>query len=571
MNNLIMLRGFECYQFTALNWMPLTGDSPDIFGFSDFLAGLALMVLAWTLGDKKYRFRVSVAPIPLYSVTFYAVGLVGVLVLLTELWIHENWPVITGQIISTAEWQAALGFILLVTFFTWVYFSFIRPPKFGKNNAKRYLQHAYTIITKSDPSELVMFADELNRSCDSIISFANVHDRFQKAEKADKKAKATVSEYADELLLLIADRRFCRTLVGSSSVTIFHLFDAIRKREKYRVGIGLFARNITTESISNTESFLYHEAEGYYSGLLGYTKPVTSVLYSNYKLVEEVEQMLDVDYESLRQWRHINLAAYGRIIKMACTDIIRDGNWWHSFPIYRAIENLGRVSHQLPALNKIQGTYENDTYRQLDVVTDFFRDTMDSTIGLTLDRYFHRTKRVRTERRGYRNTNLLDTFAKLIYDLIEGASRVYEPFDTCWWVQHNALWSEIFLLSRDDSEVYRIILFKIRRLIYNQIKEMDNWPDFRGGSLLGMCLNVMQFEPKREPFNRETYPLHAAIVKWTKANFSRLHKKNPAVLVNCLPNRLSYDEIKNRLVYTYPPNAFKVEPTIKYLELDPAE
>ena len=52
---------------------------PKFFGFSEFLAGLALMVLAWTIGDIRYRFRVRSAPLPLQGVTYTVVAAVGVL------------------------------------------------------------------------------------------------------------------------------------------------------------------------------------------------------------------------------------------------------------------------------------------------------------------------------------------------------------------------------------------------------------------------------------------------------------------------------------------------------------
>src|SRR5438874_1169687 len=43
----------------------LDASAPKFFGFSDFLVGLALMVLAWTIADIRYRFRIRTAPVPL--------------------------------------------------------------------------------------------------------------------------------------------------------------------------------------------------------------------------------------------------------------------------------------------------------------------------------------------------------------------------------------------------------------------------------------------------------------------------------------------------------------------------
>ena len=55
-------------------FIQLDANAPKFFGFSEFLAGLALMVLAWTIADVRYRFRVRTAPIPLQGISFSVVA-----------------------------------------------------------------------------------------------------------------------------------------------------------------------------------------------------------------------------------------------------------------------------------------------------------------------------------------------------------------------------------------------------------------------------------------------------------------------------------------------------------------
>ena len=40
--------------FVGMCFFPLSPSDPKFFGFSEFLAGLALMVLVWTIGDVRY-------------------------------------------------------------------------------------------------------------------------------------------------------------------------------------------------------------------------------------------------------------------------------------------------------------------------------------------------------------------------------------------------------------------------------------------------------------------------------------------------------------------------------------
>lgn len=107
----------------------LTGNEPRFFGFAELLAALALMVLAWTSTDARYRFRVRTAPLPMPRLTFWVVLTVGLLTLLTDVWRAEKWYVPRGTLITPGEWQAVLGAVLLLAFLTWIWFAFMRPPR----------------------------------------------------------------------------------------------------------------------------------------------------------------------------------------------------------------------------------------------------------------------------------------------------------------------------------------------------------------------------------------------------------------------------------------------------------
>ena len=149
-------------------FIPLDANGPKFFGFSEFLAGLALMVLAWTIADIRYRFRIRTAPLPLQELTFAMVAAVGILTLLTDLWRAEQWLVPQGNILTPAIWQAILGGVFLFTFLTWAWFAFIRPPIFARRNAERFAQALYRVILKGSPSELAVIADEITPSASVV-------------------------------------------------------------------------------------------------------------------------------------------------------------------------------------------------------------------------------------------------------------------------------------------------------------------------------------------------------------------------------------------------------------------
>lgn len=73
------------------------------------------------------------------------------------------------------------------------------------------------------------------------------------------------------------------------------------------MNIPIFARNIVNEAISNKESFIYHEAEWYDSGLIGQKKPITQAIFSNFDMVESIETMFHAPFLKwdADQWKHI--------------------------------------------------------------------------------------------------------------------------------------------------------------------------------------------------------------------------------------------------------------------------
>ncbi|MDE1892479.1 MAG: hypothetical protein KGI13_08310 [Betaproteobacteria bacterium] len=226
-----------CFGFVCL--APLNTNTPKFFGFSEFLTSLDLMVLAWTTADIRYRFRIQSAPIPLISITFFVVAAVGVLTLLTDLWRVEGWLVPRGILMTSALWQAILGGLFLMTFLTWAWFAFVRPPVFSKRNSIRFAEALYYFVLRGSPNELTVIADELILSVRSLIYFAsdrgelkNYHSEYH---SQSSRKPHIVEENANKLLLLIADKRFCRAIVKSSPNTMLAIFQEMSKTRKYGI------------------------------------------------------------------------------------------------------------------------------------------------------------------------------------------------------------------------------------------------------------------------------------------------------------------------------------------------
>jgi hypothetical protein len=545
------------------SFAPLDPNVPVFFGFGEYLTGLALMVLAWTIADVRYRFRISTALLPMHRLTFAVVGVVGVLTLLTDVWRAQAWPFLVGPI-SPAVWQAMLGGGLLLTFLAWAWFAFIRPPTYGRLNAKRFAETLYRIIVKGEPQELAVAADELSRSAAAIVRHASNATQGPTLTKDDR---PEITVYADDILLLIADQRFCRAIVGSSPHTIGALFQALRKTKKYRIPIKVFARNIVREAIVNRDSFLFHESSGYESGLLGYHKPLTTIMFSDFDAVEEIGTLLDPGYFEAKKWNADQWSAYSGIVLTALRAFTDRGVWWgHGHPFYSAMELL---KHAVSDLYKVNGlsavSWDDDTFARLRVVTEFIKEALEILEKAGVPKGLH----WRVRERFSPSETFYDRLPELISEVVLAASAVTSPRDLCWWIQHNTVWAELTWFGDSKSKARRIVLFKVRRLLYDDIAEMKRFPNFKGARVLGFCINVMGFNGLRAEHRLEMRPLHKAVLAWTKANYAKLHAANPRVAESCLVDGITYDETNHRLVRTYPAQGLRLAPHHEYFEVDP--
>lgn len=555
--------------FVGVCFIPLDGSGQKFFGFSEFLAGLALMVLAWTIADVRYRFRVRTAPIPLLGITFSVVTAIGVLTLLTDLWRAEQWLVPKGNLLTPASWQALLGGLFLLTFLTWTWFAFIRPPAYGRHNAERFAQTLYRFILKGSPAELAVIADELTHSTRALVRYATDRGELKnyRVERADAERRPNppkIEAYANDLLLLIADKRLCRAIVESSPVTALAVFQEMGEAKKYGIQVETFAKNIVNEALANKDSFLYHEAEGYESGLIGYHKPLSQAMFANSQMVEVVGTMLDPDIWGKSKWDADQWEAYCRVVLMTFRDYVDKQFWNHSFVLYRAKGYIENAASDLYTLNELTNAWDTDSVRRLRVVIEFIKDAVKILDEKGVPD--HVRIRVR-EKHGHPRETFYDHIASMVFEVIFHASAVRSPQWECWSIQHNSVWGELFNFNHLDGPAGRVVKFKVRRLLYDEIADMRRFANFKGAKILGFCLNVMRLTVGQD---KDSRALQKAVLAWTRKNYVWLHGYNPRVAEACLVDGMTYDADNRRLVRTSPAEGLRREPSYVYLKLDPA-
>ena len=552
--------------------LPPENQQSAIFGFAEFVSALALLVIVYTITNVRYRFRVAVTRIPLLLTTFILIGVIGIGTLLTDIWFAQRWP-LPVSLNSRPMLQGIFGFTFLSTVMVWMYYAFIKPPIFGENNYKHFVKELYRLIVKGADNELPIVADELSRSIKQMIEYSSsvttepVTSNTKVTRKNRKKTEC--AGYAHDMLLLIGNRKFCKHVAISAPATAQYIFEEIVATKKYNLPIGQFAQNISIEAINNKDSNLYHEDEGYYSGLLGYIKPLSKALYGNYELVEALTEKhfspLDIHYEIVNAWDSKQFDTYARAVSLTLNNYLETGHIRsHSYALAQAFGNLQSRASEISRLSEnIPDHTSSEIENRLLTTIHFIRDAM-RTIG-ERDDVPQDAIRDKNKYRG-----IFNLFArKLVFEIIHSAAYVSSPPDKCWSIHHNMVWSELFS-DPVEGKAWDIVQYKARHLLYYEVLQMAKLPNYKGARILAFCLNVMGLtDGKRTKSTRAFCGLRRAILRWTRKNYLYLHSQNPKLAEACLIGGISFDEKNQRLVQTLSAFLGKA-PNQYYLELDPS-
>jgi hypothetical protein len=79
---------------------------------------------------------------------------------------------------TSARWQALLGFVFPTNFMGWVWLAFVKPPAYSRWNAFRFAREIYRTVLRGSPTELPEIADERAHSAQALVQNA-----WQKHEK----------------------------------------------------------------------------------------------------------------------------------------------------------------------------------------------------------------------------------------------------------------------------------------------------------------------------------------------------------------------------------------------------
>lgn len=529
-----------------------------IFSFAEFASALAIFIILYSTTDVRYRFRISIIRVDLIKISFWLFLITGFGLLSTNYWFAEGWsvPVIMSDPFS---WQVFFSLTFFIPVLLWIRYAFIAPPIFNEKNSKLFCEKTYQIILRGLEAELPIIAHEMIRSAASIIKLTNCLPKIFTNENKQKNNKITHGDYAYHLLLLIGNRKFCRHIASSTPGTAAVFFLKMTELKKYKLPIHQFAVNIFTELLINGDSILYHEDSGYNDGLLGYQKPFRTDMFSDYALIEtlaEKRSPFDISYELYNKWNATQLETYCNCFLIFAgsylNKISQEGRMMHSYAFVRGLNIIKKSCDDLYTIKNTYDSYSTGPEERLRVCVNFVSDLLNI---LAKQRNLPKTTLRKRPQTSY---DLYDFISNLMLEIIFSASSITEPFDRCWSIQYVMVFSHFFDPFRSKAEdAVKTVIHRLRRLLFNNIREFEEYPNYKSARILGYCMNVMgiSLEKKnKNNTNQSYYALLKAVSSWAKNNYLKIYNYNPEIADACLMGGVIFDAKNNRLIKTYAKN-----------------
>lgn len=518
--------------------------APKIFGFSELLAGLALIVVAWTIADFRFKFRIATAPIPVVRISSIIVMSVSVLALLTDLWRAEGWLVVSGGPLTPSSWQFLLAAFFLLSFFAWLWYAVISPPALTSRTGKKIERQIFETISNGSPHELAIVADEVRRYAKTLATQAtNYDERYFAVSPEDRSHPSLVEASANNIYAILSDRRMCRAIVKNAPGAAVDIFEAIRFNGRYNVMAGTLGLNLVEEGIADKDSVLYSEGSGLAGGLMVFERSLLRTMFSNYFMLCGQSHLLKVDIDKAALWSAVELGAYTHVVLAAYTGFamrhldVRPRVFEHSFAI------IGGAVKDLSTVPVEEDLFRHESIAKLRVVMAF----IESGVGLLSAQPKENLRYVRKRSGNHTQPDVLDDWVTIIVLQILQVASVSRS----QWLDHEVMQivnQQTFTSHRFSSRAGRRILHRVRRRLLDMLLVQSGMAAMRVANVLRFCLTSFSHDSSARYHSKQSRPLFLAVRGWLAKNFLAWYRIAPDVANASLPEGCQFDQANSKII-----------------------
>ncbi len=519
-----------------------------IFGFAEFIGAMALLAIVYTMSDLRYKFRATVAPIPLKALTFFSSILIGGGTLVSNWWFAEGW-LIPNFLNSLPTMQTFLGMVFLLVMSLWVFFTAYRPTKFGHLNCKKYVREVNRIIFHGDRAELIVLAEEIARSAKEIIQMAPTeNERLAGLQAAPNfNIKQQLQLFTNDMLNMIASPRMTDAIAASSSLAAIRIFEEATRQKKYDVNLTIFSRNLVESMLANRASLIYIEQRTYEHGFLALMQYFRKAVFGNYHLIERlrVSTPLDARGSLSNPLDGEQLRVYGDCFLLTVDNYLETtSNYPHSTALYRFISHAVENAAATRVHDEKSMGFHNTSHGKFWTVSKILAQMLKKFD----DDYGKRSRRPNLENPGF-----VDNVASQVYELIAAGSYLRGNVDNVWSLHYSTLWNSFF--NHQSGPVSLAVQRKVILKMIEEIRTMESRIHYVNSRLFAFAINVAGFNTPRfnraKSSERHSFAFRRAVQVWTRKHFLLVVARAPNALGELLPPGIIFDAKRGILVRSY--------------------
>lgn len=525
------------------------GYSP-VLDVGGFLTILAFSLAVFTLEQPKYRLRQAMALLPIKNVLFWTLVVFGSFTFLIETAIRFGWslpwPIDPNTInLFLAGWVALLAIY-------WMLICFLRPPRYGRWTARRFFEESFRGIVNGTEDEMLTLARELSRELDRIIVNCPTFNARRPGDERQEIHLTNLQNYTYQIFGLLEDLRFCEIVAREVPSFPAKLVERLVEMKRFDTPAPNIIRRIVVAMLSNKRSALFVENERLSRGFMGQAKPITRSIFRNWSKFEisgyRCNSPLDLSYPQAREWDAEVWRIYFEMARQYLAGIEISHGSLESRSGVREILRTMEVAYQNYGETNAKYAYTdpNNPRRHIFEVNEFLHDLVKAA-----DERSEWTHFDRQDNYSYGN-DFSSQVAKMLEEALTYISWLEsDEFFFLWDAQHNDFWNVLQDHKIKGSPNMRMIRRKLRRMIWHEIKMMDQFANYKGARYVRFCLFVMGFysgNERKDPLDRDSWPLAKVVTDWVRRNYQDIAITHPPVAAAMLPFGFRYDAENGLLV-----------------------
>ena len=554
-------------------------DSSEVIGHEDyapaldvggFLTILAFSLAVFTLERPKYRLRQAMALIPIKSVLFWTLAFFGLFTFFIEAAIQFEWslpwPVDPNTInLVLAGWVALLAIY-------WMLVCFLRPPRYGRWTARRFFAESFRGIVNGTEEEMLALARELSRELDRVITNCPTTAERRPGEKRHKPHLTKLETYTFQIFGLLEDPRFCEAVARELPSFPAHFVERLVELNRFDTPAPIIIRRMIVAMLSNKRSALFVENEWLAGGFMGQAKPITRSIFRNWSKFElsgsKWGSPLDLNYPYARDWDLDGWRVYFGMSRLYLEGIQDTKGSLANKGGIRDILRTMEVAYEKSGAPKGRYDYSDprNPKRHVQIANEFLHDLVKAADDRNEWTHFDRSDK------HFYGKDFSSQVAKMLDEALTSISWIETgEFFVLWDAQHNNFWYMLQDHKVKCSPTMRMIRRKLRRMIWDEVKGMDRFANYKGARYVRFCLFVMGFysgNHRKDSVDRDSWPLAKVVTDWVRRNYQDIAITHPPVAEEMLPIGFLYDAEKSLLVRERGDTLTGKARTIEF-ELDP--